>query len=627
MALKDDILTLKNKEGTLTGNKVCNFAYDDTAFEDDTTTGANGVSVYNYNNHNNIPVKDVSVLKVNPTIISKGFRSQVSTLSRMLLNHIFGRVSYNLNKTVDTLNSLLTNLYTYIGQPNGLATLDNTGRLPYSQLPLSAVEYKGAWNANTNTPTLASGTGTFGDEYIVSTQGTQNLGEGSITYKVGDRVIYNGSIWQRIPASSVRTVNSKTPDANGNVTVNASDMVTPDVRGYDLHSLGNVWYNKNDHYDDSWVLTHGGYSKDLDMFVISTSIVSNEIVDEGLMWSNDGENWTNCTGTAPSHIYNLGFAHSIKYANGMWVACAYGLISWSVDGKVWSDASVYDTNDQIKIPAEITALCHGSIWVAGLKPSSTSGRLSGGIIYSLDGREWQQSNSQGLSDYNIISIAYGNGVFVATRDGHDMMYSLNGRSWVETGAFINGGRVVYANGMFVWGEATSGSYTFWSRDGINWTEALENHGMQAPLSMAYANNRYVVASNSGLFYSDDGDYWEVCRVQSGSSTTAKRDRCVEVVYTNGCWIVGTANDNGLAGTGILKSFDGETYTLATIYNDNHDPACIMLLSSPEIILYGGYHSGGSYPHNFFCTSEGSLTNNVATILDWLLSVVSNLPNS
>ena len=301
MAIRDDILTLKNKEGTLAGNKVCNFAYDDTAFEDDTTTGANGVSIYNYNNHNNIPVKDIEVLKVNPTIISKGFRSQVSTLSRMLLNHIFGRVSYNLNKTVDTFNSLLTNLYTYIGQPNGLATLDNTGRLPYSQLPLSAVEYKGAWNANTNTPTLASGTGTFGDEYIVSTQGTRNIGEGSITYRVGDRVIYNGSIWQRIPASSVRTVNSKAPDANGNVTVNASDIVTPDVYGYDRSNIGKNWqYISNSYYSVGMDYGNGRWVA-CDYF-------------NGLIWSDDGITWTPCTGFSGSRF------SCIHYANGIWVA-------------------------------------------------------------------------------------------------------------------------------------------------------------------------------------------------------------------------------------------------------------------------------------------------------------------
>jgi len=35
--------------------------------------------------------------------------------------------------------------------------------------------YKGTWNANTNTPTLASGTGTTGEFYIVSVAGTTNL--------------------------------------------------------------------------------------------------------------------------------------------------------------------------------------------------------------------------------------------------------------------------------------------------------------------------------------------------------------------------------------------------------------------------------------------------------------------
>jgi len=55
------------------------------------------------------------------------------------------------------------------------------------------------WNATTNTPTLADGTGTSGYYHNVTTAGTVNLGSGSVTYEVGDAVIYNGTIWQRLP--------------------------------------------------------------------------------------------------------------------------------------------------------------------------------------------------------------------------------------------------------------------------------------------------------------------------------------------------------------------------------------------------------------------------------------------
>ena len=40
---------------------------------------------------------------------------------------------------------------------------------------IGALNYKGTWNANTNTPTLTSGVGTKGDYYVVSVAGTTDL--------------------------------------------------------------------------------------------------------------------------------------------------------------------------------------------------------------------------------------------------------------------------------------------------------------------------------------------------------------------------------------------------------------------------------------------------------------------
>lgn len=87
------------------------------------------------------------------------------------------------------------------GQANGVASLDANGRIPYSQLPESAMEYKGTWDASTNTPALADGTGDTGDMYIVSVAGTVDFGSGNIIFYEGDRVVYNGSVWQRVAGS------------------------------------------------------------------------------------------------------------------------------------------------------------------------------------------------------------------------------------------------------------------------------------------------------------------------------------------------------------------------------------------------------------------------------------------
>ena len=72
---------------------------------------------------------------------------------------------------------------------NGVATLDGGGKVPVSQLPSSVFLYLGTWNASTNTPTLADGTGTSGDVYRVSVAGTQNLGSGNISFEIGDLCI------------------------------------------------------------------------------------------------------------------------------------------------------------------------------------------------------------------------------------------------------------------------------------------------------------------------------------------------------------------------------------------------------------------------------------------------------
>lgn len=581
MAIRDDILTLKNKEGTLANNKVCNFAYDDTAFEDDTTTGANGVITYNYNNHNNIPVKDPTVLKVNPTIISKGFRSQVSTLPRMLLNHIFGRVSYNLNKTVDTFNSFLSNLYNYIGQPNGLATLDNTGRLPYSQLPLSAVEYKGAWNASTNTPTLASGSGTFGDEYIVSTQGTQNLGEGSITYRVGDRVIYNGSIWQRIPSSSVRTVNTKAPNANGNVTINAEDIVTPDVYGYDRRDSGKTWeqtpnfttdgFDIIKHANEVWVATglNGGlyYSingntwyksptSSIDQIYFTDIMFANGIWVAGgtgnwLWWSENGISWTQCS--IPSGVY-ISITKGAKFCfyNGKWNVIFTGsnsddTVYYSTDGKTWIAGTAY-------IYGKSIAVNNTGRWVIA---SSTLG-----LFYSDDGETYTRTPDTVIQSMSFRSVYFADGLWIAINFDSVEYWSTNGINWTQGNSNVHLDLFLFVNGLWV-GGSTNGYGLYWSNDGKNWNSAISGVGIIR--SLEYNDGLWLACTSfRGVMWSSDGKNWQVSLTPAIRTTD-----CYSVAYYNHKYVMGTAS------TGIWVSL-------------------------------------------------GTLSNNVSAILDWLLYAVDNL---
>ena len=81
----------------------------------------------------------------------------------------------------------------------------------YVQALPDPMEYKGLWDASTNTPTLTDGSGDNGDVWQVSAAGTQFTP--SITFAIGDKAVYNGATakyekWDMTDA--VISVNSQT---------------------------------------------------------------------------------------------------------------------------------------------------------------------------------------------------------------------------------------------------------------------------------------------------------------------------------------------------------------------------------------------------------------------------------
>ena len=96
------------------------------------------------------------------------------------------------------------------------------------------LDYKGTWNASTNTPTLVSSTGTKGDYYVVSVAGSTNL-NGETNWGVGDWVVFNNSTWQKVDGGSTGNLttavisSSLTLDygaANGVLYLNGSKVAT-----------------------------------------------------------------------------------------------------------------------------------------------------------------------------------------------------------------------------------------------------------------------------------------------------------------------------------------------------------------------------------------------------------------
>lgn len=113
-----------------------------------------------------------------------------------------------------------------INTSNGIPQLDVNGKILVSQLPNSVMEYKGTWNAATNTPTLADGTGNQGDVYLCNVAGTVNFGSGPIQFYVGDQVIYSGTIWQRASGASGTVTSVAVTESGDALTITGSPITT-----------------------------------------------------------------------------------------------------------------------------------------------------------------------------------------------------------------------------------------------------------------------------------------------------------------------------------------------------------------------------------------------------------------
>ena len=135
-----------------------------------------------------------------------------------------GGTSQSVLDTLDSLQTQINNLIPSQTGNSGKYLTTNGTALSWATVSGGGggggLSYQGTWNASTNSPTLASSTGTNGYYYIVSTAGSTNL-NGITDWQVGDWLMFNGSVWQKIDqTNSVTSVNSKT----GAVVLNNVDI-------------------------------------------------------------------------------------------------------------------------------------------------------------------------------------------------------------------------------------------------------------------------------------------------------------------------------------------------------------------------------------------------------------------
>lgn len=260
------------------------------------------------------------------------------------------------------------------GVAGGVASLDSNGRVPYSQLPESAMEYKGKWDASTNTPHLADGTGTNGDFYVCSAPGTVTFGTGNtITFVVNDRVIYDGTddMWEKLPAGAVSSVNGQT----GDVTLDANDIDYSSTKTVkqaidDIQPVQADWEQSDSSAPDFiknkipiWIAS-GSASDNMTPVDSVTSgemrpVTSNAVAQEGYLTSADITNQvtvgnmqsvtSNAVAQALSEKQNKLYTYNSSFTLTTSQLSSYGYVSTSISTAITNDniLAVYVDTSQV----------------------------------------------------------------------------------------------------------------------------------------------------------------------------------------------------------------------------------------------------------------------------------------
>ena len=140
----------------------------------------------------------------------------------------------------------------------------------------TGLDFNGSWNANSNSPTLSSGTGTQGEFYIVSVAGTTNL-DGVTNWGVGDYCFFNGTAWQRIEGGA--DGNFATLTTTGNATIGGN----LEVQGADFTITANV-----KHASD--LDTFFGFHANNQFRVVTGNSERIEVSNSGIIVNDSSEN-------------------------------------------------------------------------------------------------------------------------------------------------------------------------------------------------------------------------------------------------------------------------------------------------------------------------------------------------
>ena len=200
------------------------------------------------------------------------------------------------------------------------------------------------------------------------------------------------------------------------------------------------------------------------------------------------------------------------------------------------------------------------------------------IAYSDDGINWNF-----LSDlsFNMNSIEYGNGKFIMVGSG--IYVSSNGIDWSHMSSPYYGGKIKYLNNKFIFlGDDSSGDGVGGiSVDGITWSYGSLNSPLGSLwIDVAYGAGYYVAISNSTSSkssYSVDGVTWVSNSVYDNRIPAIQRGQSIN--YVNGNFILTNWDGNIYYSVNGIDFYTLQLSTLPRHYGVTYGGGKLVVVSS------------------------------------------------
>jgi hypothetical protein len=454
--------------------------------------------------------------------------------------------------------------------------------------------YKGTWNANTNTPTLASGTGITGEFYIVSVAGATNL-DGITDWQVGDWAIFvevgATDTWQKIDNTSailgsgtankiakwtgsntlatgliaddgttVTVGNSGNFIVEGNTTLGDADTDTTTVKGpavfeETLRINEGISLGANTYGTAGQVLTSGGGSSSVNTWTTPTT---GTVTSVALTETGNALTITGSPVTSSGTINIAGAGSASQYINGALDLVTFptldNYVSWTLAGDSGPSQTISSTNtatfaggfgittlasatDTLTTSIDITGADNAIAGLTAATPIATDTLWFNDISDSNTIRKATIASIVDLGNETLAQVlSNGNttgGTDIAVSAGDDITFTSTSKAIFNSALqIINDGSNSYIQDVGT-GDLRIDTNAFRLRS-ANGGETMITAFEDGAVNLMYNDITRLSTTNAGITVTGDGDFSGQIFVGAQNSTFAENN--LRFLSTGGAYI-------------------------------------------------------------------------------------------